>query len=556
MASSTGGSFSLDGATLFTQSTLVLLLTTLTTCVIIWLLYSKDDSGPPSVPETIPFISNAYHFLMDMTRFMRRASKAFGDSDLVKFRLGPKRAYILRGQRNIQALFRPNPDIGSEGFMLLAMKKLWDMSPSDSLKYEKDKSGRLKTPNPGTESVRESERYWAGTHHLYSEFLTKAHHANNLAAKFYSLFNERLDRHQPADEWATVRILDFLKCHMAESATVSLDGAKILDLNPDFMDLYWAFDKVAVLLAFGTPRWLIPKAYRLREKYYATLFRYWESAWKNFDWDGPLVEADWEENFGSRFARELARWLRGRGFTDQTAAGMYAVILFGLNSNTVPTATWMLIYIIRDKSLLDAVRAEALQAIVVDPATGSRRTLDREKLVSLPLLQSIYTEVLRLHMSVALVRETVKPIILEGHYIPKGAFVQAMTGISHMEEAVWARDGHPASEFWAARHLSYKETKSQDGKIKLEPEFTLAGRTGAFFPFGGGTGMCPGRHFAKQEVFLAVAAIITRFDVEFVEWTDMDGAKSDREPRSDERYAGSAAMPPDRDIKVRWKRLW
>ena len=66
--------------------------------------------------------------------------------------------------------------------------------------------------------------------------------------------------------------------------------------------------------------------------------------------------------------------------------------------------------------------------------------------------------------------------------------------------------------------------------------------------------MCPGRHFAKQEIMLAIAVLVTKFDMEFVEWTMPDGGKSDRPPLDDRRFAGFIAMSPDRDVKVRWRK--
>ena len=69
--------------------------------------------------------------------------------------------------------------------------------------------------------------------------------------------------------------------------------------------------------------------------------------------------------------------------------------------------------------------------------------------------------------------------------------------------------------------------------------------------------MCPGRHFAKQEIMATLAIIVTTFDVEFIEWTSLDGkTKSDRPAKDNLAYSGSAAMPPDRDMKVRWRRRW
>ncbi len=55
---------------------------------------------------------------------------------------------------------------------------------------------------------------------------------------------------------------------------------------------------------------------------------------------------------------------------------------------------------------------------------------------------------------------------------------------------------------------------------------------------------------------LIVAMIVASFDIEFVEWTKRDGSPSDRGPQNDPHYSGGASMPPDRDMKVRWKRLW
>lgn len=67
--------------------------------------------------------------------------------------------------------------------------------------------------------------------------------------------------------------------------------------------------------------------------------------------------------------------------------------------------------------------------------------------------------------------------------------------------------------------------------------------------------MCPGRFFAKQEIMLAVAMIVSRFDVEFVDWVNHDGSRSDRPAADDKKAIGSGAVSPDRDMRVRWRRI-
>jgi hypothetical protein len=53
----------------------------------------------------------------------------------------------------------------------------------------------------------------------------------------------------------------------------------------------------------------------------------------------------------------------------------------------------------------------------------------------------------------------------------------------------------------------------------------------------------------------AIALIVVNFDIELLGYVNMDGSKSDRGPKDDPWYCGAAAMPPDRDLKIRWKRL-
>ncbi|KAK4150069.1 hypothetical protein C8A00DRAFT_18357, partial [Chaetomidium leptoderma] len=71
---------------------------------------------------------------------------------------------------------------------------------------------------------------------------------------------------------------------------------------------------------------------------------------------------------------------------------------------------------------------------------------------------------------------------------------------------------------------------------------------------GGGYWVCPGRHFGKMEIMLALALMVTKLDLEFVEWTNLDGTKADGPARDDRRYAGAIAMFPDRDMTLRWRR--
>ncbi|KAK4187336.1 cytochrome P450 [Podospora australis] len=515
----------------------------------------SNSDEPPSLPETIPYITNTYQVVLHTSAFLRRLKTALDGTNngkgIIKYNLGGpfKSVYIVaRGEKNIQAFLRGSRDLDSEPFIHMGMENLWGFSKKDADKFKNDSSGRLKNPNPlsGTTGTR----YWAGMHQLYDEFLTKPHHANALSHKFLEVFNDRLENQFTVGKWTETSVVAFMKEHMFQASMTALFGTERLKIAPETHGLYWVYEAYAWHFFYGVPRWMFPSAYKARDELYAAGKKYLDAAWKNFDWNG---QEDWEPHFGSRFARETARWMReAAGFDEKTQAGFFTLLLFALHSNTLPTCTWMLIYLCKDPELFQAVREEALSAYYSqDEGTGRPKEIDVGKLVMLPLLQSVFAETLRLHMSFTNIREARKDMVFDGYKIKKGSWMQAFTGISHREEAVWGREGHPADEFWVGRHLTWSEN---DGK--QVPQFSIAGKGGDFYPFGGGTGMCPGRHFAKQEALVALAAIVTRFDVEFVEWTNQDGSKSDREARGDEKFAGAGTMPADRDMKIRWKRLW
>lgn len=138
---------------------------------------------------------------------------------------------------------------------------------------------------------------------------------------------------------------------------------------------------------------------------------------------------------------------------------------------------------------------------------------------------------------------------LDGYHLQADALLQTPMRIAHQSHANWgSRPDHPAAEFWGWRHVRRGDA---DGQPVFSPP-----KPGSFFPFGGGASICPGRHFAKQEILIALGVLLGRFDVEFVGWTRHDGTGSDRPAVNDEKYAGAAGMPPDRDLKVRMKRLW
>ena len=89
-----------------------------------------------------------------------------------------------------------------------------------------------------------------------------------------------------------------------------------------------------------------------------------------------------------------------------------------------------------------------------------------------------------MHVSINITREVTQDMLLNGYSLKKGYLVQTPSLVAHFDESIWAAHGHPASEFWAARHIAYVEKTDETGKTVRIPEFSMAGRSGGFFPYG------------------------------------------------------------------------
>ena len=145
------------------------------------------------------------------------------------------------------------------------------------------------------------------------------------------------------------------------------------------------------------------------------------------------------------------------------------------------------------------------------------------------------------------------------------------------EEGRWS-----VEEFWAGRFLVRHgpEANSKDnaaapisekerlGSVGTDtgipaPErrnFSLDGLAGSWIPYGGGPFMCPGRHFAKQEIIGSFALFVSYFEIELEGGRDGGegggksgrGSGSDLEP--DMRFFGLGALPPKNKIGCRIRR--
>lgn len=150
-----------------------------------------------------------------------------------------------------------------------------------------------------------------------------------------------------------------------------------------------------------------------------------------------------------------------------------------------------------------------------------RIQFDVDQLLRLPVLQAVYAETLRLRMHFYIIRMPDRvDMNIRDWIIPRQKVVVTSTTVAHMDREVWdtgLHDEHPVDQFWIGRFLKYPhEGDSGNSNGPNPPEFSTKGLEGAWIPYGGGPRQCPGRHFAKRQILLTTALMVSLFDCEIL----------------------------------------
>ncbi|KAH8168936.1 cytochrome p450 domain-containing protein [Sarocladium implicatum] len=525
-----------------------------------------DPTRPPTAPYYVPYFGHVIPFVTSPFELYKASWKRFGRQGLWKLALPGQDSYQVSSTEHVAKVFRSQGMIMTESHSR-THEFGFGMPRAGALLFEKDDSGY--GPHPLQEStVEPDDRIMYHQHNftiknLSGESLSTLtrRYQEELVKTFTQLSGEL------GDEWVELPDLtEFLHKHVAHAAVIAIYGPHLLRLNPGFIDDLWSFFPWVMFLLLKLPRWLAPRVYRTRERLLEGIMRYYQHAEANYDAKGS--EQQWEEHWGSRFTRTKHREFWG-GFSAMDAKARAAEdlsFLWASNANSVEAAVWYILEMMRDSTLMDRVRAEVAEA--KHPAGVKPQELfDLEKLCSLPVTQSAYAEVLRLRVSALILRRARHDLDFDGWSIKKGERVCAAAISRHQDSEIWntgtGTDPHPLMEFWADRFLVYPDDPSS-GPLKTpaaaggttaiseenegdKPRFSTAGLTNTFIPYSGGARLCPGRHFAKQEIILTAAATVSAFDIELRTpegWV----------PKMDTAFFGGGTLPVKGKVPCRIRR--
>ncbi|KAK6083888.1 25-hydroxycholesterol 7-alpha-hydroxylase 1 [Seiridium cupressi] len=165
-------------------------------------------------------------------------------------------------------------------------------------------------------------------------------------------------------------------------------------------------------------------------------------------------------------------------------------------SNTLPATFWVIYRIFSDPKVLEDIRLELSAGVIEDQSGSFIIDLSHVK-SSCPIFLSTLKETMRIHSTSSATRIAMEDHLLDNKYLlKKGSTIMMPSHVQHTNPSVW---GETVDVF------NHKEFLREPGVRRINPV--------AFRGFGGGTTLCPGRHFASTEILMFTALLVLRFEL-------------------------------------------
>ncbi|TLD35620.1 cytochrome P450 [Venturia nashicola] len=327
----------------------------------------------------------------------------------------------------------------------------------------------------------------------------------------------------------TVDMFVWIRQTISMASMLALYGPKnIFETHPELEECFCQWESDLPLLMTGfMPSLLAPTAQAAVERIKRALVEYAEK--------GGYKQA-------SEIIQERLRIHTDNCFSLQQTAELELPIMHGVLANVTPTAFWLLTRLYTTPSLLSTVRYELEQSDIVR-IDGMDRFISISKLKKrCPSLSSAFRECLRYYAFFTNVRMITEDTVIDGNLLKKGHVTQICLSALHSDPEIWGSD---VDDFDPLRFVT-----TPFGTIKSltpnEPSKNV--HAAAFRGFGGGRGLCPGRHLARAETTGFAALIVLGWDLQSDDGTEL------KMPRIKEVKIPSSVAKPDRDLKVSLRR--
>ncbi|MFW6869811.1 cytochrome P450 [Nocardioides sp. CPCC 206347] len=420
------------------------------------------DDQDPSVPAIIKGTGHLPEMRVDPITLFHRVREECGD--IGRFRLADKEVVLVTGAEANEAFFRAPENVLDQAaaypFMTPIFGKgvVFDASPEERQQMLKNQA-------------------------LRGDMMRG--HAQTIEAEIRKMVADWGDEGE-------IDLLDFFAELTIYTTSSCLIGKPFRDqLDSSFASVYHQLEHGTDAIAYVDPYADIEN-FRLRDEAREELVAKVQAILDARIARGEVPKED----------RDLLDVLIAVGMDADYITGIFISMMFAGHHTSSGTASWAMIELLRNPSVMQDVVAE-LDALYAPDADGTAPEVSFQALRSIPVLEATLKETLRLHPPlVILMRLVQEDFDLLGHTIPAGTVLAASPRVSNRIE----EDFPKADEFDPGR---YVDPRQED----LQNRWT-------WIPFGAGKHRCVGNAFAMMQMKAIFSVILRDFEFEAVQPLD------------------------------------
>ncbi|KAI1268012.1 cytochrome P450 [Xylariaceae sp. FL1019] len=450
----------------------------------------KVDTGePPILASRVPFIGHILGMAWHGGKYTKNLGLRYKYLPIFTLPVPKSRIYIVTEPSLAAAVQRASKVLSFTPIIPEVTQRVLGLDDATN-----EIARRNMDPGPGDErgflaDIQDMVYAYFGPGDYLNEIsLDAARELKDQVMAFIASAEEKPGNQKPVDLLQWVR-------HMVTVSTANYfyGPQNPMVLDPSLEDAFWDFDNgLGGLLMNILPSITARKAYTGRERLVRALEVYLEG--------GKHMTA-------SKIVQKRVEIALQHGWTLRATARSELSFLFAGIVNATTSTFWILLQIFADPQLLAIVRTELMDSIKRDDGqhsgTNKHLTLSMADLRDrCPMLVAVYRECLRLgsdNYSTRMVKEDT--VLADRYFLKKGAVVQIAGGVIHADKSIW---GENVETFNPNRFLD-KKSNVGDRSNAIHPA--------AFRAFGGGKTLCPGRHFAMNEILSLVAVVVLFLDL-------------------------------------------
>ncbi|KAH8722568.1 cytochrome P450 [Phaeosphaeriaceae sp. PMI808] len=482
------------------------------------LFYRKARSNasakvPPTAPYFLPGIFHAFGMaFMGPQLYFAQLMKDYGEFSPFFVNAGPQSFLVLRDPSHLKkALLEPKATALNASSLERFDKMFGSTKVALDLYARKNIS-----------ETDDSALEYAHTT-LTQKYLTGASLSANMETYISILSKNLHNKMFQVGSWTQIEdTWSFFKQVITRCILESLFGGDLFKQYPGIVKDYWEFADAIEGFIPGLPRyWVSSAASQVQVRLLQGLEK-WLKANHSGSEFARIADEDptWDNTKGSKFIQERDDVLAKIECMDLRArAAEMLAIIHDCNSTIVPCTIWTLLEVLRRPKLTEKLTANISR---YSPSQGAPYNI--EDITSLPLMNSILAEIVRLRIASVEVHTTGQRLKLDDHYtVPKGMQIVMFSHDISTNRNAWAeaRTGtteKPLEEFWAERFLVSGNTGSIPKKIGQRngprTAFSMEGLESLNITIGNGQQPILGREYARAVHAATLAVLLNEFELE------------------------------------------